>query len=83
VSSGCIRLRDEDVIDLYDRVGVGTKVVVLPNDPRAVAAGDRKNAPAEGTAGVPVTRISVQPAAADQPRPRGDWSSNPALLGLY
>jgi lipoprotein-anchoring transpeptidase ErfK/SrfK len=83
VSSGCIRLRDEDVIDLYDRVGIGTKVVVLPNDPRSVAAGDRKNTPAEGTAGVPVTRISAQPAAADQPRPRGDWSSNPALLGLY
>ena len=46
VSSGCIRLRDEDVIDLYDRVGIGTKVVVLPNDPRSVAAGDRKNTPA-------------------------------------
>ena len=30
VSSGCIRLVDEDVIDLYSRVKVGTKVVVLP-----------------------------------------------------
>jgi lipoprotein-anchoring transpeptidase ErfK/SrfK len=29
VSSGCIRLRNEDVIDLYDRVKVGTQVVVL------------------------------------------------------
>jgi lipoprotein-anchoring transpeptidase ErfK/SrfK len=29
VSSGCIRLVNEDVIDLYERVGVGTKVVVL------------------------------------------------------
>ncbi len=29
VSSGCIRMRNEDVIDLYGRVGVGTKVVVL------------------------------------------------------
>jgi lipoprotein-anchoring transpeptidase ErfK/SrfK len=29
VSSGCIRLRNEDVIDLYDRVKVGAKVVVL------------------------------------------------------
>ena len=28
VSSGCIRMRNEDVIDLYDRVKVGTKVVV-------------------------------------------------------
>jgi lipoprotein-anchoring transpeptidase ErfK/SrfK len=29
VSSGCIRMRNEDVVDLYDRVKVGTKVVVL------------------------------------------------------
>lgn len=28
VSSGCIRMRNEDVIDLYERVGVGTRVVV-------------------------------------------------------
>ena len=29
VSSGCIRMRNVDVIDLYERVKVGTKVVVL------------------------------------------------------
>ncbi len=29
VSSGCIRMRNEDVIDLYGRVTVGTKVVVI------------------------------------------------------
>lgn len=29
VSSGCIRMRNEDVSDFYNRVGVGTKVVVL------------------------------------------------------
>ncbi len=29
VSSGCIRMRNEDVEDLYDRVKVGTKVVIL------------------------------------------------------
>ena len=29
VSSGCIRMRNEDVIDLYSRVRVGTKVVVI------------------------------------------------------
>ena len=28
VSSGCIRMRNEDVTDLYDRVKVGTKVIV-------------------------------------------------------
>jgi len=29
VSSGCIRMRNEDVIDLYGRVNVGTRVVVI------------------------------------------------------
>ena len=29
VSSGCIRMRNADVVDLYERVKVGTKVVVL------------------------------------------------------
>ena len=29
VSSGCIRMRNEDVIDLYDLVKVGTRVIVL------------------------------------------------------
>ncbi len=29
VSSGCIRMTNEDVVDLYDRVRVGTRVVVL------------------------------------------------------
>jgi len=35
VSSGCIRLTNADVTDLYSRVNVGTKVVVLPMDRRA------------------------------------------------
>lgn len=29
VSSGCIRMMNEDVIDLYDRVTVGTRVIVI------------------------------------------------------
>jgi lipoprotein-anchoring transpeptidase ErfK/SrfK len=29
VSSGCIRMRNEDVIDLYSRVKVGTRVIVI------------------------------------------------------
>ena len=29
VSSGCIRMTNEDVVDLYNRVKLGTKVVVL------------------------------------------------------
>jgi lipoprotein-anchoring transpeptidase ErfK/SrfK len=34
VSSGCIRLVNEDVSDLYSRVSVGTKVIVLPMSER-------------------------------------------------
>jgi lipoprotein-anchoring transpeptidase ErfK/SrfK len=30
VSAGCIRLVNDDIIDLYDRTAIGTKVVVLP-----------------------------------------------------
>jgi lipoprotein-anchoring transpeptidase ErfK/SrfK len=39
VSSGCIRLTNEDVSDLYSHVTVGTKVVVLPMTERRAAAG--------------------------------------------
>ena len=38
-TAGCIRMVNEDVIDLYDRVKVGTKVVVLPVAERQAAAG--------------------------------------------
>jgi lipoprotein-anchoring transpeptidase ErfK/SrfK len=34
VSSGCIRLTNEDVADLYSRVNLGTRVVVLPQTGR-------------------------------------------------
>ena len=38
VSSGCIRLVNEDIVDLYGRVNVGTRVVVLPKPPAAASA---------------------------------------------
>jgi lipoprotein-anchoring transpeptidase ErfK/SrfK len=38
VSSGCIRLINEDIADLYQRVNVGTRVVVLPGRPPASAS---------------------------------------------
>ena len=40
VSSGCIRMLNEDVIDLYTRTRIGTKVVVLAMDHRHVALAD-------------------------------------------
>jgi lipoprotein-anchoring transpeptidase ErfK/SrfK len=38
VSSGCIRLTNEDIEDLYRRVQVGTRVVVQPGSPPASAS---------------------------------------------
>lgn len=53
VSSGCIRLTNEDVTDLYERVKVGAKVIVLPpsaarrslNTPREAALRSPETAP--------------------------------------
>ncbi len=55
VSSGCIRMVNEDVIDLYGRVHVGSKVVVL-NGPRhspAMAARATAQSPAYAYAPAP------------------------------
>jgi lipoprotein-anchoring transpeptidase ErfK/SrfK len=38
VSSGCIRLTNEDITDLYYRVKVGTRVVVMAGKPPATAS---------------------------------------------
>jgi len=46
VSTGCIRMVNADVIDLYARVSVGAKVVVLPMTHRAVPVAQAKPAPA-------------------------------------
>ncbi len=50
VSSGCIRLLNEDIEDLYSRVQVGTRVVVLPGGkpPMPVSSNDVANAVARG-----------------------------------
>jgi lipoprotein-anchoring transpeptidase ErfK/SrfK len=57
VSSGCIRLTNEDVADLFSRVDVGSKVVVLP-----------KHAPVMARGGDTRTGIAARPVAA-HPRP--------------
>ena len=85
VSSGCIRLRDADVIDLYNRVGIGTKVVVLPNDQRNAAINDGRSASSErGSRVVMVARTLAKPAVAvaDRLPPRAGNSTS-APVGLY
>jgi lipoprotein-anchoring transpeptidase ErfK/SrfK len=51
VSSGCIRLTNEDVEDLYRRVQVGTRVVVLPSptSSAALAPGIERRDPTDRT----------------------------------
>jgi lipoprotein-anchoring transpeptidase ErfK/SrfK len=69
VSSGCIRMLNEDAIDLFDRTPVGTKVVVLPDDPRRARTSEvRTSEPARQR----LTRVErpmadPPPAAAAQP----------------
>jgi lipoprotein-anchoring transpeptidase ErfK/SrfK len=51
VSSGCIRMVNDDVIDLYSRTHVGTKVVVLPMGQHHIAQPQRPApAPVHATA---------------------------------
>jgi len=65
VSSGCIRLTNEDVTDLYTRVKVGTRVVVLPSSPSMTAATATIGSPRE----VPAVVLSA-PSPSDMPRKR-------------
>ncbi len=46
VSSGCIRMMNEDVIDLYGRTHIGTKVIVLPMRQQNIASAHRVRTPA-------------------------------------
>jgi hypothetical protein len=50
VSSGCIRLTNDDISDLYDRTPIGTKVVVL----------------ATATSSGPAAPVGSRPLAASQ-----------------
>jgi lipoprotein-anchoring transpeptidase ErfK/SrfK len=38
VSSGCIRLTNEDIVDLYNRTPIGAKVIVFGTGKPAAAA---------------------------------------------
>jgi lipoprotein-anchoring transpeptidase ErfK/SrfK len=73
VSSGCIRLTNEDVADLFSRVDVGTRVVVLP-----------KNAPhlaARATITARPTAAPARPVATSSPA--GRQAMNLSTSSLY
>jgi hypothetical protein len=66
VSSGCIRLTNEDVTDLYTRVKVGTRVVVLAGKPPAPVAAMPPAAP-PAAAPVPPAALALPPAGGGAP----------------
>jgi hypothetical protein len=72
VSSGCIRLTNADVEDLFSRVDVGTRVIVLP-----------KNGPhIEARAVAPVrAAMPTRPVAATQPS--GREAMNLSVSSIY
>ena len=63
VSSGCIGMLNEDVSDLFDRVKVGTRVVVMPGGPSPGTATASAQPPLSGPggAGLPPAQMSGVP----------------------
>jgi lipoprotein-anchoring transpeptidase ErfK/SrfK len=78
VSSGCIRLTNEDVIDLYSRVSVGAKVIVLPQTTEARA---KTRAPAQSVMQISDEAASSYASADPVPAARNWASIRPR--GLY
>ncbi|WFU45004.1 L,D-transpeptidase family protein [Bradyrhizobium sp. CB82] len=66
VSSGCIGMLNEDVSDLFDRVKVGTRVVVMPGGPPQGTA-TASAAPPPGAAAPAPMAAQAGPAPGAQP----------------
>jgi lipoprotein-anchoring transpeptidase ErfK/SrfK len=75
MSSGCIRLLNADITDLYNRVNIGTKVIVLPdNDSRQIGSAQTDvNLPPQAPA-----RQAAKPIL-----PRTASRDRQALPGIY
>jgi lipoprotein-anchoring transpeptidase ErfK/SrfK len=68
VSSGCIGMLNEDVSDLFDRVKVGTRVVVLPGGPPpGMATASAQPLPGPAGAAMPPAQMSNGPVPGTQP----------------
>ena len=78
VSSGCIRLTNEDVADLFSRVDVGTKVVVLPKNAPHLAA---RATETKRTIAVRPTPVPARPVATTSSA--GRQAMNRSTSSLY
>jgi lipoprotein-anchoring transpeptidase ErfK/SrfK len=74
VSSGCIGMLNDDVSDLFDRVKVGTRVVVLPGGPPPGTATASAQQPVAGT-----TTASAAPVGAPVPIQMSPAPAGPAI----
>jgi lipoprotein-anchoring transpeptidase ErfK/SrfK len=81
VSSGCIRLTNEDVADLFSRVDIGTKVVVLPKNAAHLEARAALPAAAPSARAARAVVIPVRPAATA--RPTGREAMNVSASSIY
>ncbi len=61
VSSGCIGMLNDDVSDLFDRVKVGTRVVVLPGNPPPAAIASAQPVPGPNAGPQPPSQVSAVP----------------------
>jgi lipoprotein-anchoring transpeptidase ErfK/SrfK len=76
MSSGCIRLLNADITDLYNRVGIGTKVIVLPDrDSQQIGA-------AQTDVNLPPMAPARQSAIV-RPLPRTASRTGDTLAGVY
>ena len=69
VSSGCIGMLNEDVSDLFDRVKVGTRVVVMPGNPAGAATASAAPLPAGAPVQAQAAAVPGMQPATIQPLP--------------
>jgi lipoprotein-anchoring transpeptidase ErfK/SrfK len=82
VSSGCIRMINQDAIDLYDRVALGTQVIVLGAGEGEVASRQRRAPEKRGPAYDPSLEATdpYQDAGTYDPNRQGTPAGNPLRL---
>jgi lipoprotein-anchoring transpeptidase ErfK/SrfK len=79
VSSGCVRLTNEDVTDLFNRVSIGTKVVVMPKNAVHLAARPIGGSEIASAALRPRAQVSAQVSML----PSGRQALNLSTSALY
>jgi lipoprotein-anchoring transpeptidase ErfK/SrfK len=88
VSSGCIRLTNEDVADLFSRVDVGTRVVVLPKnaphiEARAMDASTTQVRTTDAKGTITVRPIAAPPRPVVTTLPSGRQTMTVSMSSLY